>query len=299
MKVLIGIPTYNGAPTLEATFQSLYRAVTYANAKLDLNFKIVFMPNGCTDNTEEIVQRIAKLDYSAAHIRVIDMKRPSKVVAINRLFKMHADIIGYIDDDVEFDVSAVFKAIRKILVDDNVWAVYVDSFPKSANREVGWWGQLIYNAMSMRTKFGLLLQKSNILIGRCVFIKKEKFPIIPEGIINEDQYIDYKLFPHVAKIDSAYVYYEGIYSLYNYFLRDIRITTGRRQMKVWFKKARMQQVDIERSKVIDFKKLYILGWKGILFYIVYRVVYKISKLFVEIYLFFNKNPKWKRTFPTV
>ncbi|MFH1610870.1 MAG: hypothetical protein ABIA91_03195 [Patescibacteria group bacterium] len=179
--------------------------------------------------------------------------------------------------------------------DRNIWAVFVDSFPLPCEKSVGWWARTVYNAMTIRTRYKLLAKRYDLLIGRCVLIRREKMPFIPEDIVNEDQFLDYLLYPHVKKVDKALVYYEGIYSIKKYFQRDVRITMGRMQLKTELQDSITNLVDVGRSKAINYKKLFKLSKKIIILYVIYRLIYKISKIMVSIYLIINNKPQWKRT----
>ncbi|KKP33910.1 MAG: hypothetical protein UR23_C0040G0002 [Candidatus Roizmanbacteria bacterium GW2011_GWA2_32_13] len=227
-KVIIGIPIYNGALTIGKTFASLRKAVLYCNRHCPYQIEIAFVLNGCIDESESIVNDIKQFNDDLT-IRLHSIDKASKPLAINILRDYEADYIGYVDDDVILDEEAIMDEIRLLESNEDIWGVYVDPFPLPCREGIGWFSKLIYNAMTLRTRFNLLADRSVLLIGRCVLFRQEKLPHIPEDILNEDQYIDYLLYPHVRKVNGPFVFYEGIYSLRKNFQRDIRITAGRKQ----------------------------------------------------------------------
>jgi len=296
IKIIIGIPTYNGAPTIKKTFVSLYRAVLYLKKYIHCKAEIIFLLNGCTDNTKEIVGEIQK-NHSSGNIRFVELQKKGKVSALNYLRKFNSDIISYIDDDILLDKDIFYKAVLTFLNDKKVWAMYAESYPLPARQEANWREKLIYNAMTLRIRYNLQPNKGDLLVGRCIFIRKERFPLFPIEIINEDQYLRYAFFPHIKKVQGSIVYYEGIYSFRNYFLRDLRIVAGRRQLKNgrYFHRSLISEVDSKIGKKINLKKVLRLDAKIVSLYFISRIVYRISKLFVYFYLFFKKTPLWKRT----
>ena len=193
------------------------------------------------------------------------------------------------------DEEAIMDEIRLLESNEDIWGVYVDSFPLPCREGIGWFSKIIYNAMTMRTRFNLLADRSVLLIGRCVLFRQEKLPHIPEDTLNEDQYIDYFLYPHVRKVNGPFVFYEGIYSLRKNFQRDIRITAGRKQLKKRFPNSITDIVDSGISRKINYNKLFRLSIGQIVLYIIYRIVYRISKVVVNVSLIFNNKPQWKRT----
>src|SRR3989338_10442107 len=96
-KVIIGIPIYNGALTIEKTFASLRKAVLYCNKDCPYQIEIVFVLNGCTDESESIVNYIKQFNDDLT-IRLHSIDKASKPLAINILRDYEADYIGYVDD---------------------------------------------------------------------------------------------------------------------------------------------------------------------------------------------------------
>lgn len=229
-------------------------------------------------------------------LKSIVLDSPSKASAINTFRSMEADYIGYVDDDVIFEKNAIYNEIVLLNSSENIWGVFVDSFPLPCKNDASWSEKIIYNSLTLRTRFGLLAKRYNLLIGRCVLIRKKKFPKIPEHIINEDQFLDYVLYPHVCKINNSIVYYEGVYSIRENFRRDLRITAGRRQLKKELPLSVTRRVDGGRSKSINYRKLFNLPFYNLLLFIVYKITYRLSKILVGFFLIANSDKiLWKRT----
>lgn len=297
-KLVLGIPVYNGESTLAGTCHSIIIAVQYAIERMPLEAEIYIILNGCVDNSQSVAEDIARRYNPKPLIRTVVLPNPSKAGAINFISKLSSTFVGYVDDDISLDNNAIYESIRQFQNPD-IWGIYVDSYPKSARPEIGFGDKLIYDAMTLRTRYGLLKYGQSVLIGRCFMARHEKMPRLPMGIVNEDQYIEYLLHSHIKKAENCFVYYEGVYSLRDYLLRDLRITAGRQQLRKWFSKSEIHKLESRHSKAIDLNKLAKLGIKPIILYCIYRLVYKLSKLYVMTYLLINPNPIWKRTMPNL
>ncbi len=293
-KIIIGIPIYNGALTIERTFASLRKAIVYCKNLYLCDIEIVFVLNGCADESEKIVKDIIEFNTDLT-IRMISIERACKAMAINILRDNEADYIGYVDDDIIFDEEAIFEEVILLDSDDDIWGVFVDPFPLPSRDDIGWWGEIVYSAMTIRTRFNLLAERCSFLIGRCVLLRRDKMPLIPGDTINEDQYLDYSLYPHIKKVTGPFVFYEGIYSIGKYFQRDIRITAGRKQLQKSLPREITGIADRRISRKISYKKLFELPISSIFIYIIYRIIYRASKVVVGVCLLINKKPQWKRT----
>ena len=288
------MPIYNGALTIDRAFASLRKAIIYCKNLCSHDIEIVFILNGCTDESEKIVKDIVEFNTDLI-IKMYSTSNACKAAAINILRNNNADYVGYVDDDIIFDEAAIFEEVALLDSNDDIWGVFVDPFPLPSKGNVSRWEKIVYNAMTIRTRFNLLIERCDFLMGRCVLFRRDKMPLIPEDIINEDQYLDYLLYPHIKKVVGPFIFYEGVYSVKKYFQRDIRITAGRKQLKKNLSKKITVVADRRISRKIDYKQLLKLPISRIMTYIFYRIIYRISKVVASICLLINKKPQWKRT----
>ncbi len=295
LKLVIGIPTYNSEACLDRTYDSLKQAIIYLLSQFKIYIEIYIIPNGCTDQTVEIASKLSQKNNDYFVTKIFIIKHKSKASALNFLRELKFDIIGYIDDDIYLDKKVFVHLIKKLLDYNYYWSVFAPSYPIKPRKDKGFYKRFIYNTLTIRIRYNLLSDEGRCLIGRCVFTKKNKMPIIPKDIYNEDQYIDYLLYPHVAMVKETKIFYESIYTIKDYFYRDLRITAGRKDVDKLFSKNFIRQYNKGRSKKINYRKLFSLPFRQILSFFLYRFVYKISKLIVKIVLFFNPKPNWRRT----
>jgi len=101
MKISITIPAYNEAGRIGRTLQE-YGAFfgTYKKAG-SFDFELLVVPNGCKDNTVEVVCEAQK---TCPEIRIIDLKQAGKGLAITAGFhdalSRDNDLIGFLDADM-------------------------------------------------------------------------------------------------------------------------------------------------------------------------------------------------------
>jgi len=103
------IPVYNEAESLE----SLYRALTKALGKIKKGYEIIFVDDGSTDGSFEILEKLHKKDNT---IQVISLRRNfGQSAAFSAGFDFASgDIIVTLDADLQNDPEDIHKLIDKI-----------------------------------------------------------------------------------------------------------------------------------------------------------------------------------------
>jgi glycosyltransferase involved in cell wall biosynthesis len=109
MKVTVAICTLNHADTLRGTLESL----TLMNIPDGLNWEVVVVNNGCTDNTDEVLQEFS----GSLPLRVANEPKRGLARARNRAVGLAmGDYIIWTDDDVVVDrgwLAAYIEAFRR------------------------------------------------------------------------------------------------------------------------------------------------------------------------------------------
>ncbi|MBI2106961.1 glycosyltransferase family 2 protein [Candidatus Woesearchaeota archaeon] len=115
-KLSIIIPAYNEEKRIT---QTLKEFLSYLKGKI--NFEILVVVNGCTDNTVGVVSQIAKKNKE---IKYVDIgKVASKGAAVIEGFKIaDAELIGFVDADLATGPDAFYDLVKNIEDYDGVIA---------------------------------------------------------------------------------------------------------------------------------------------------------------------------------
>src|SRR3990167_3577212 len=102
------IPAYNEEERIPKTLNSY---LDYLKGKI--NFEILVIINGCTDNTLEVVKKIAQKNKE---IKYVDIgKVASKGIAVTEGFKLaDSELIGFVDADLATPPNAFYDLVKNI-----------------------------------------------------------------------------------------------------------------------------------------------------------------------------------------
>ncbi len=163
MKVSLIIPVYNA----EATLPALLRSVA---AQTFRDFELVFVDDGCTDRTPDILQEFAA--GSALPCRIIRQENRGVAAARNRgLEAATGEYIGFADADDTLDAQALEKAMLSADDADIVGWDWTLGFDKNGRymRQAGYDTplQALKNLMggTMRWNLWLFLVKKELIAG--------------------------------------------------------------------------------------------------------------------------------------
>ena len=178
-RVSVCIPARNEAKNIE----SLLRLVLTV---LDDDSEVIVGINGCTDNTERIVEGLARSETRLSIVR----SAPGKAYAVNALMKASQnDILLFLDADVSFE-----KDTPIALVDFLKSTSYVAACPdmqrtiESSNTLFSKIKKLWYMPLRVSTEMGLTGAMYTLKKGEFIEALKEKgYSDIPP-VINEDHF---------------------------------------------------------------------------------------------------------------
>ena len=117
------IPAYNEEERIPKTLNSY---LDYLKGKI--NFEILVIINGCTDNTLEVVKKIAQKNKE---IKYVDIgKVASKGIAVTEGFKLaDSELIGFVDADLATPPNAFYDLVKNI---ENYDAVIASRWMKNS-----------------------------------------------------------------------------------------------------------------------------------------------------------------------
>ena len=117
------IPAYNEEERITKTLNSY---LDYLKGKI--NFEIIVIINGCTDNTLEVVKKIAQKNKE---IKYVDIgKVASKGIAVTEGFKLaDSELIGFVDADLATPPNAFYDLVKNI---ENYDAVIASRWMKNS-----------------------------------------------------------------------------------------------------------------------------------------------------------------------
>lgn len=136
MLITVGILAHNEAGRIGATLRSLFDQTAFTSstdAGRALQWQVVVVPNGCTDDTAAIAQRTlqdltAPLAERGVSFRVESLERPGKSNAwnelIHRIAPVETDVFVMLDADIEFGHrETIANCIGRLLEEPSVLVV--------------------------------------------------------------------------------------------------------------------------------------------------------------------------------
>lgn len=229
-KVTIIVPVYNAEKTVERCVSSLL-AQSYED------IEVIFVNDGSTDGTKEILARICSSDK---RLRFISEKNAGAAAARNAgIDKASGDYICFVDADDVVSANYVSKMVEILESNkaDIACAQYVNN--KSGDFEVlSDSGKIMSSKESIDSLLRMKIANGPVAkLYRASVIGDIR---MPHYKVAEDLYFNYEVFGKARKIavnDSV---------LYNYIVRSGSLSTGR------FSKERMQSLDaVERINVAE------------------------------------------------
>lgn len=158
MKISIVIPAYNEEKRITQTLIAFDDFFKQKKEQGDLNYELLVVVNGTTDNTPEVVK---KLQENRNHIRMINTPQGGKGWAIKLGFQdaltRDNDVIGFNDADMSTDPEEYYKLITHLQTADGIiasryipGAVVIPPRPKIKR-----WGSKLFYEPLIKVLFGL------------------------------------------------------------------------------------------------------------------------------------------------
>lgn len=129
-KISIIIPAYNEEKRIKRTLQAYTTYFNRLKDELLLDYEIVVVLNGCTDDTIGVVQEMQKVSFECLYV---DLKEAGKGLAIKEGFldalKRKNDLIGFVDADMATLPQAFYDLVQHI---DNADGIIASRYMEGA-----------------------------------------------------------------------------------------------------------------------------------------------------------------------
>lgn len=185
MKLSIIIPAHNEKRRIEKTIQAYHQFFAEKKKSNLLDFELVVVLNGCTDNTLAIVESLCK---QLPTIVIVNLADAGKGLAIKAGFvdavRRANDLIGFVDADMATSPEAFYALIQNITPNDGVIASrYMPGALVSPPRPwyKRWGSRVVYEPL---VKLLFNLSYCDLQCGAKVFKRKTIEAIVPHLVIH-------------------------------------------------------------------------------------------------------------------
>lgn len=283
--ISVGIPTYNGELTLPETLSSVRFSLEELPSYIEKEMLVCL--DHCSDNTSDAIRQFVLRNKDKIKIKVFtNPGQKGKSSVLNYLFsKSKSQIVCFVDDDVVLDKKCLANLINGLTKNNNLRYVYA-SLVRKPYFGRNFWNKFWHYILGVKYEIQPYDRRSEIMNGPCTVTKRESFVHLPDGIFNEDLFIQFIYWPKTKEVISAIIYFNTVSSLSDYFKRFIRITIGVNQLKTQFSVDRVQFCSKRLFKKIDMQKIINLPFREkaafmlnrfVRFWINKIVVYRLSR----------------------
>ena len=123
-KISVIIPAHNESARIGKTLRAYYQFLNALKQQDIIDFELLVVLNGCTDDTYEVVQDIQQA--TGDEIQILDLEQAGKGLAIIAGFSdaltRDADYIGFVDADMATEPQYFFELYEKMNNHDGVIA---------------------------------------------------------------------------------------------------------------------------------------------------------------------------------
>lgn len=282
MEIAFLIPTKDGGEGFLGVFESIERNIENAfHSGFKFEYRIIFALNG------EVKRPLAFLNeiLQKPHVEVQIVNRLGKVQSINStLERLSSDFLVISDDDVTFDDDLLARALQNLIGNKDLQIVgFQNQATSYCGRNV--FRRFLYDIINARSLGGLFEGIDPFLMGRLLVMKRTAWNV-PNGIINEDQYLS---LAHDGKYEilSGTIFYEGVSSIQQHIRRVLRLEAGRKQLSQLFEDVCKEEFPVTRT--IDRQKLSSLGLYRRVCYHLYGILRFFTNKIVPIFTSHKTN----------
>lgn len=284
--ITFGIPSYNSSlEVLNLTIQSIIQDVDSLGIQ---QFCILICLNGKPN------ERIEEFYLNSPNIKVIHTLNfaKGKSRAINEIhFQTQTELLMIIDDDVLIDSMSLSLLIEQIQSKN----IYI-TFPSRSlinETRLNAFNKLLWKILNIQYSSNLYKNNDPFFTGMCFCVKTKFIPILPDDLINDDQFLQIYFMNNSKLIRKAFVSYRGVHKIRDYINRFFRINYGRNQIKRYFKQEIYKSYNIQHKRSLDYEEILLLPVKDLICFLIYRIIY------IAIRIIFNLLPKtnysWERS----
>ena len=246
MLISIGILAWNEEDVIATTLSSLFRQSAFQAEKNDLpdtEWEIIVVPNGCSDNTSAIAQRVltdlvAQQRDQKITFSIYELQEAGKSNAwnyyIHEFSNKHADLIMMIDADIEFGETETISNTVKALCQNPQAIVAVDQplkdVVKKSNKTLTEWISVTASRVSNVGPPGIA---GSFFCARTDALRQIW---MPKGLAVEDGFLRTMIVTdcfrtaineaRIIRAKNASHYYETVTSLKGIFRHELRIVLG-------------------------------------------------------------------------
>lgn len=130
--------------------------------------------------------------------------------------------------------------------------------------------------------------------GACMMFFRNNYVRLPDGIFNEDQFLQYIYWPNTLEVKDAILYFNSVSGIMDYYHRFVRITMGVKQLESEFSLDRIKECADALGNKIDYSKVFQLPPSSAITFICYQGLHFIVSKLVKIQLLIKSEYDWFR-----
>ncbi len=298
--LVVAIPTHNGGETIARTLDSVASALQAVPTQIKRDVLICL--DHCSDGTDRAIKEfIDQKRGGAADIKVIENDGPrGKTTAMDKMVAgMNADIICFVDDDTELNLPCLKLLLDGVISNPSLRCAYPNLI-RCNRRSLGLWRKFWSYVLGIKFEIQPYDKRSELMGGACIMMRHENFVYMRDGLINDDQFLQYMYWPHTAAVSGAIASFSAVETVSQYSSRYTRISLGIKQLAEEFPKDRIDKCNKALFRPIDYAKIKGLPFKQRAAFRLYRFVRFFVKASASFKLRHMKHLGygWERTVPS-
>jgi glycosyltransferase involved in cell wall biosynthesis len=298
-KITIGVAARNEEKTIGQTLRSIIEALTLIPSPAE----IIVALNGCTDNTEKVVQTV--IDNKGVQIRIVHSEE-GLIHAQRKIVQSQNSkgITVFLDADLLIDKRCLFELVQAMLKDQNLYIAWAQVIPYDAKHprfknEILNFSDYYPDILSPRVYFsgrafavrGYDVPFASVSLAT-VNEKLADFLRLQTGPLIDDVYLSRAIIHEhgvgaIGYISSAKVYFQPIASLKDFYYSQRRTIFERKRLNLLFpvhsyvvkKYYKRSLIKESYDKLSSRKKFAYLSYR-----VLYATVRKISLAQYRIYV---------------
>jgi len=290
----IGIPTHNGSITIVETIRSIYRNIAALNGSIPC--EIIICMDHCTDSTKNVLKnfKMENTDLTVA-FKIIDNDGPKgKSSVLNKIFEIsQGNIFCVVDDDVILEKDCLNNLSGKLRNNAGI-AIAFARWKRLPLKTKNPWRVFWHWMLGLKFDIQPYKKPSAIMRGACMMFFRNNYVRLPDGIFNEDQFLQYIYWPNTLEVKDAILYFNSVSGIMDYYHRFVRITMGVKQLESEFSLDRIKECADALGNKIDYSKVFQLPPSSAITFICYQGLHFIVSKLVKIQLLIKSEYDWFR-----
>lgn len=292
--ISVGIPTHNGSLTIYNTLYSIIESLSVLPK--DISKKVIICLDHCSDNTEFVVDDFLKNNTrdDIEFQRIINVGSKGKTTVLNTIFKnTDSELLCFVDDDVLLEKKCILNLIKVLIEKKDLRCVYA-RWVRNEFSGRNPWRRFWYWVLGVKFDIQFFDSGPEYMRGACMMFRRENFVDLPDGLFNEDQFLQFIYWPLVKEINDAIIHFNSVSSITDYYKRFVRITAGSNQLNDEFSTDRLKKCYGDLNRKISYKNIWRLPLKKKLPFFLYKFIRMFVNNLAKVELKINKNHEWFR-----